>query len=73
MRAPRMRFAAALLALTTLALASGCVDGSATDFCAIAQPIYVGRDDVLTAETVRQLLAHNETWEAICREHSKRD
>lgn len=54
------------LALTTLLLASACVDGSATDFCAIAQPIFVGRDDVLTTETVRQVVAHNETWEALC-------
>ena len=66
MRAPRTRFAGALLALMTMPLVSGCVDGSATDFCVIAQPIFVGRDDVLTTETVRQLVAHNETWEALC-------
>lgn len=71
MRAPRMKCAGALLALTTLALASGCVDGSATDFCSVAQPIFVSRDDVLTTDTVRQLVAHNETWEAICHEHPK--
>lgn len=55
------------LALATMLLASACVDGSATDFCAVAQPIFVSRGDQLTSETVRQLVAHNETWEALCR------
>jgi hypothetical protein len=66
MRAPRPRFAVVWLALATLLLASACSAGSATDFCVLAQPIFISRADQLTDETVRQLLAHNETWEAIC-------
>lgn len=53
-----------------LALLSGCGrTGSATDAggCEWARPIYVGRADVLTDETARAVLAHNEAWAAICR------
>lgn len=66
MRAPRARFALALLALTTPLFVIGCADTSATNFCAVAGPIYVSRDDVLTTETVRQIVTLNETWEALC-------
>ena len=69
MRSPRARCVGALLALTTTLLVSACGGGSATDFCAVAVPIYVSKDDALTVETVRQIVVHNETWEAICHAH----
>lgn len=34
--------------------------------CESFQAIYVSRLDVMTAETERQILAHNKTWRAIC-------
>lgn len=56
-----------LLALAALTLASACQSGPASEFCAVAAPIYVSRSDVLSDDTVRQVLAHNETWKALCR------
>lgn len=53
-----------------LALLGGCGGpGSATDAggCEWSRPIYVGRADVLTDETARAVLAHNEAWATICR------
>lgn len=35
--------------------------------CLWAAPIYVSHDDVLTDDTARQILAHNETWARRCR------
>lgn len=47
---------------------SACVGGNVADsYCALANPIFVGREDVLSDETVHQILNHNETWEKICR------
>lgn len=49
-----------------------CVSGCATNghvidtSCAWAKPILVSRQDVLTDETTRQVLSHNETWERLC-------
>lgn len=56
------------LLLASLTLLTGCASGGpATDaFCAVGRPILVSRSDVLTTETARQLLAHNETGARIC-------
>jgi hypothetical protein len=57
-----------VLWLASLILLSACASGGpATDpFCAVSRPILVSRSDVLTTETARQLLAHNETGARIC-------
>ena len=50
------------LLLASLTLLAGCAtNGPVTDgFCLEAKPILVSKADVLTAETARQVLAHNE-------------
>ncbi len=52
-----------------LLLASGCsTAGPVTEgACAWVKPIYVSESDGLTDGTVRQILAHNETWERNCK------
>lgn len=57
-----------LLLLLMTSAVSACASGSAVrDYCVLAGPIYVGREDVLSDETVRQILQHNESWEKICK------
>ena len=55
-------------ALVSLSLLSACVSGGATkgSGCSWVKPIYVSGKDVLTSDTIRQIVIHNETWEAIC-------
>lgn len=61
-----MRKTCALLA--SLTLLPGCeIAGLATDPCATLRPVIVSRSDVLTPETARQILAHNEAWARLCR------
>lgn len=64
-----------LLAALLAMLASGCaILGRATEpetvtvdtSCAWARPIYVSRGDVLTDETARALLSHNEAGAKRC-------
>lgn len=48
---------------------AGCATSGAvisTGYCEVAQPIWISKSDVLTEGTARQVLTHNETWEAIC-------
>lgn len=47
----------------TLLSASGC-STAATDAC-WPEPITTSRQDVLTPETERQIIAHNRAWEAV--------
>lgn len=53
-------------ALVLAMFASACRSGPATDFCAVSAPIFIARADQLTDDTARQVLAHNETWAALC-------
>lgn len=69
-----MRYANYLrsLAATSCLLLTACAGtGRVTEVadagCYWARPIYVSRGDVLTDETARQVLAHNETWARRCR------
>lgn len=39
--------------------------------CDWVRPVYVSKDDVFTPGTARQILAHNETWEAQCKKKEK--
>lgn len=43
-----------------------CAPSPAPTECAWAQPILVSRDDVMTEETARQILTHNETGARVC-------
>jgi len=45
---------------------SACQSTVGTDSCAWVQIITVSRHDVLTDQTAREILAHNEKVETIC-------
>ena len=57
-----------LLVLPMIALISGCAMlGQETDLgCTWSKPIYISRDDHLTIDTARQILAHNEIGAERC-------
>lgn len=55
---------AALLAILTLCAA--CTTNGAGNACGPFRPIYVAKDDALTAETARALLVHNRTGRELC-------
>lgn len=70
-----MKYASCLRSLTAIAclLLTACAtSGPATEVvdagCYWTRPIYISREDILTDETARQILVHNETWELRCRE-----
>lgn len=48
-----------------LFLASCGIIGSGDD-CSWARPILVADEDVLSEETARDILVHNEVWERLC-------
>jgi len=53
--------------LVSLILMSGChATGPVTNFCQMAEPILISRQDVLTDGTARQILAHNEIGRKAC-------
>lgn len=54
---------AAMLLLTSCASSGRAVTEGA---CAAFRPILIGRGDVLTAETARQILAHDQAGARIC-------
>jgi len=50
-------------------LLAGCATSGAvtsSGYCEVAAPILISKDDAFTDGTARQILAHNETWAAIC-------
>jgi hypothetical protein len=50
-------------------LLTGCATSGAVTsagYCEVAKPILISKKDELTDGTARQILAHNETWAAIC-------
>lgn len=49
-----------------LVLLSGCQSGQGS-YCLIARPVYISKKDVLTINTARDILRHNETWEHLCK------
>jgi hypothetical protein len=53
-----------LALLVSLPLLIGCASGgpatSGDSFCAVARPMYVSKDDVLTEPLARDILSHNE-------------
>ena len=64
---PRRGMMWKMTCVASLVLLTGCAtDGIATSGCEWTRPILVGDADVLTDETARQILAHNETGARIC-------
>lgn len=58
-----------LAGLLTVCAATGCATTNRAvqpDYCATAQPIYVGRDDVIGDATAREILEHNLTGQKLC-------
>jgi hypothetical protein len=60
----KQKLAACLIATSMSACASGRVIDTA---CSWVQPIMVSREDVMTADTKRQIIVHNEKWERVCK------
>ena len=54
--------------LASLILLAGCATSGPvpSDPCGPFRPIYVAKDDVLTEQTARDLLAHNRTGRELC-------
>lgn len=53
--------------LASLMLLSACASGGpVTDMCGAWRPILISRDDALTPDTARAILAHNETGAKLC-------
>ncbi len=54
--------------VASLILLASCAGNGpvATDPCGPWRAIYVGKDDVLTADTARSLLTHNRTGRELC-------
>lgn len=57
-----------MVALLMSCAVSGCVKriDPAPSFCAVARAIYIGDDDVLSDQTARQILTHDEIGERLC-------
>ena len=51
-----------------LILPAACASGGRVTepACAAWRPIFISRADVLTPETARQILSHNETGASVC-------
>ena len=63
----RVRVWIAMWAGLLILLPACASDGRVTDpACAAWRPIYVSQADVLTPETARQVLAHNEAGARVC-------
>jgi hypothetical protein len=49
-------------------LLTGCAtSGAGINYCDLAGPVFISKQDQLTDETARQLLQHNETWKRNCK------
>jgi hypothetical protein len=49
-----------------LMLGACSTNGAGTDICSIMEPILISKDDILTDETARQILIHNEFYDRVC-------
>ena len=56
-----------LILAAGVCLLFGCCDPPVDSFCAVAKPVYLSKEDVLTRETLREVVTANETWAALCR------
>ena len=55
------------LLLSLMTFVSACQSISVTDGCSWVQVITVSRQDVLTDQTAREIVSHNEKVEKFCR------
>ena len=46
---------------------TACCDPPADSYCTVAKPVYMSKEDVLTRDTLREIVTHNETWAKLCR------
>lgn len=60
----KMKWIASVLLMSTLVFASGCVTSG--NYCDVARPVRPSAEDVLTADTARQILRENEKLEKLC-------
>ena len=56
-----------LILCVGVGLLVGCCDAPVDSFCAVSKPVYLSKDDVLTRDTTREIVTHNETWAALCK------
>lgn len=61
-----MRGTMLMLFLTSLSLTACATNGQDGDFCALAHPIYLDKQDRLTPVTARTILKHDETGRVMC-------
>lgn len=61
-----MPYKIALMLLAMLISTSCVTSGPADSFCVIAKPIYFSSKDLLSNETERAIIAHDEKGAAIC-------
>lgn len=62
-----MRLIGTWLFLSLTMSLTGCAATNVISPCAWVKVITVSKDDALTAQTAREILAHNEKVEEICR------
>jgi len=58
-----------MMAICAIGLLSGCVAVPSNSYCDIARPIYFSGEEVVESideDLLRDIITHNETWEAIC-------
>jgi hypothetical protein len=53
-------------------LLASCATSGQGDECLLFDPIYLNQGDTIAAETARQILNHNRTWEKLCGEPVRR-
>jgi len=66
-----MRLKIILLVSMTATLLSSCGQngqGTIDNYCLLAEPIYIGDEDILTNQTAGDILQHNELWSVTCKE-----
>lgn len=54
------------MALMLLSASACGTNGSVSDYCLVAKPIYFAPADRLTDRTERAIIVHNEQWQALC-------
>lgn len=61
-----MKYAWMSMVCLMLMLGACSTNGAGTDICSIMEPILISKDDILTDETARQILIHNEFYDRVC-------
>ena len=65
----KMKYAwMSIVCLTLMSLSACSTSGAGIDICSIMEPILISKDDILTDETARQILVHNEFYSRVCQD-----